>query len=102
MKDGGGVRGLSSLLILDHLMKQIDQRAPPLPCDIFDLIGGTSTGGYVNFRALYLSWCLILAQFDSHYAGQATNVCSRLHQRIFAAFRSRISTETQVATHKIS
>lgn len=47
--DGGGVRGLSSLLILKHLMKSIDFKAeiPPKPCDYFDMIGGTSTGGYV-------------------------------------------------------
>lgn len=47
--DGGGVRGLSSLLILKHLMESIDPDAetPPNPCDYFDMIGGTSTGGYV-------------------------------------------------------
>ena len=45
--DGGGVRGLSSLLILQHLMENIDPDAevPPKPCDYFDMIGGTSTGG---------------------------------------------------------
>lgn len=47
--DGGGVRGLSSLIILKHLMESIDPNAevPPKPCDYFDMIGGTSTGGYV-------------------------------------------------------
>lgn len=56
--DGGGVRGLSSLYILKELMSQIvrEQRAensPPsspgvaLPCDYFDLICGTSTGGLI-------------------------------------------------------
>lgn len=43
--DGGGVRGLSSLLILEKLMLQIDEKNPPKPCDYFDMIGGTSTGG---------------------------------------------------------
>lgn len=43
--DGGGVRGLSSLMILDQLMSLIDPVAPPKPCEIFDMIGGTSTGG---------------------------------------------------------
>ena len=47
--DGGGVRGLSSLLILREIMEEIGRRAqahePPLPCQYFDLIGGTSTGG---------------------------------------------------------
>lgn len=45
--DGGGVRGLSSLLILKQLMETIDPDAekPPKPCEYFDMIGGTSTGG---------------------------------------------------------
>jgi patatin-like phospholipase/acyl hydrolase len=45
--DGGGVRGLSILLILKHLMTTIDPDAipPPKPCEYFDMIGGTSTGG---------------------------------------------------------
>lgn len=57
--DGGGVRGLSSLLILQDIMnnistaeKQLHQRSPTdnrqlKPCDYFDLIGGTSTGGII-------------------------------------------------------
>ncbi|KAK5241248.1 hypothetical protein LTS06_012173, partial [Exophiala xenobiotica] len=43
--DGGGVRGLSSLMILDQLMQTIDPEHPPKPCEYFDMIGGTSTGG---------------------------------------------------------
>jgi len=46
--DGGGIRGLSSLIILKHLMEQLDPQNPPKPCDYFHLIGGTSTGGYVG------------------------------------------------------
>jgi patatin-like phospholipase/acyl hydrolase len=45
--DGGGVRGLSALMILEQLMEAVDPDAPPKPCDYFDMIGGTSTGGYV-------------------------------------------------------
>ena len=51
--DGGGVRGLSTLYVLKALMKRLnnerrnDGLAPVKPCEIFDLIGGTSTGGYV-------------------------------------------------------
>ncbi|RTE82224.1 hypothetical protein BHE90_003211 [Fusarium euwallaceae] len=51
--DGGGVRGLSSLYILDHIMRNLNhQRAlagqpTKKPCEIFDLIGGTSTGGLI-------------------------------------------------------
>ena len=45
--DGGGVRGLSSLMILEQLMGNIDPEAeePPKSCEYFDMIGGTSTGG---------------------------------------------------------
>ncbi|KAG6357757.1 hypothetical protein INS49_013636 [Diaporthe citri] len=45
--DGGGTRGLSSLIILRSLMKKIDAENPPKPCDYFHLIGGTSTGGLI-------------------------------------------------------
>ena len=45
--DGGGVRGLSSLIILQKVMEGIDPdgKTTPKPCDYFDMIGGTSTGG---------------------------------------------------------
>jgi patatin-like phospholipase/acyl hydrolase len=45
--DGGGVRGLSTLYILKSIMDRLNhERIPPVkPCDIFDLIGGASTGG---------------------------------------------------------
>ncbi|KAB8233733.1 uncharacterized protein BDW43DRAFT_77322 [Aspergillus alliaceus] len=49
--DGGGVRGLSTLYILKHLMNRLSQerpdRGPVKPCEVFDLIGGTSTGGLI-------------------------------------------------------
>jgi len=45
--DGGGVRGLSVLMILRQLMAAVDPDSPPKPCDYFDMIGGTSTGGWV-------------------------------------------------------
>ncbi|KAG5795043.1 hypothetical protein H9Q69_005886 [Fusarium xylarioides] len=51
--DGGGVRGLSSLYVLKRIMdghnaerKRLGQ-SPQKPADIFDLIGGTSTGGLI-------------------------------------------------------
>ncbi|KAL6244844.1 hypothetical protein RBB50_008372 [Rhinocladiella similis] len=51
--DGGGVRGLSTLYILRALMQRLndERREAKLdrvkPCEIFDLIGGTSTGGLI-------------------------------------------------------
>jgi patatin-like phospholipase/acyl hydrolase len=50
--DGGGIRGTSELLILKEIMEriqfQLNLEVVPLPCDYFDLIGGTSTGGLVQ------------------------------------------------------
>ena len=47
--DGGGVRGLSEVLILKFLMKRLKFEAKlrelPEPWRYFDLICGTSTGG---------------------------------------------------------
>ncbi|MCJ1405825.1 hypothetical protein MMC11_009055 [Xylographa trunciseda] len=47
--DGGGIRGLSELIIIEEIMHRIQGRENlnevPLPADYFDLIGGTSTGG---------------------------------------------------------
>ncbi|KAG8738544.1 hypothetical protein FRC10_006748 [Ceratobasidium sp. 414] len=47
--DGGGARGLSALVILSALMERLQQilglSEPPNPCDYFDLMAGTGTGG---------------------------------------------------------
>jgi patatin-like phospholipase/acyl hydrolase len=49
--DGGGVRGLSTLYILKSIMGRLNHERkksnllPVKPCEVFDLIGGTSTGG---------------------------------------------------------
>jgi patatin-like phospholipase/acyl hydrolase len=48
----GGVRGLSALTILEQLMEAVCPNAPPKPCDYFDMIRGTSTGGRVVTRSL--------------------------------------------------
>lgn len=56
--DGGGIKGYSSLLILEELMKRISfwedklnrkniSVEKLLPCHYFDYIWGTSTGGRV-------------------------------------------------------
>ena len=54
--DGGGVRGLSSLIILDKLMdfaiayvrKEGHENRNLRPCQLFQLIAGTSTGGLIS------------------------------------------------------
>jgi patatin-like phospholipase/acyl hydrolase len=48
--DGGGVRGLSSLLILREIMEEIERQTGvegAKPCQYFDLIGGAGTGGLI-------------------------------------------------------
>lgn len=53
--DGGGIRGLASLLILQQLMHRINALARERgynsktlhPQDVFDLVAGTSTGGLI-------------------------------------------------------
>ncbi|KAG8752763.1 hypothetical protein FRC12_011802 [Ceratobasidium sp. 428] len=49
--DGGGARGLSSLLILHEIMKRIQKieglSDVPDPEEYFDLMGGTGTGGII-------------------------------------------------------
>ncbi|KAI1826668.1 acyl transferase/acyl hydrolase/lysophospholipase [Xylaria intraflava] len=49
--DGGGIRGKSSLLVLENIMEAIriakGLDAVPRPCECFNLIGGTSTGGII-------------------------------------------------------
>lgn len=48
--DGGGVRGLSEIVHLLELQKYLIKKGYPAdcrPCDIFDIIGGSSTGGLI-------------------------------------------------------
>ncbi|KAI1176857.1 acyl transferase/acyl hydrolase/lysophospholipase [Nemania sp. FL0916] len=47
--DGGGVRGLASLHLLKAVLKAVKdkQGSEKKPCDVFDMIGGTSTGGLI-------------------------------------------------------
>lgn len=48
--DGGGVRGLSTLYVLQKIMNRLNHErlkeghTALKPCDIFDLMAGTSTG----------------------------------------------------------
>ncbi|KAJ7438604.1 hypothetical protein FB451DRAFT_159273 [Mycena latifolia] len=49
--DGGGAGALSELLILDRIMYQIQailgSDTTPAPCDYFEIIGGSGTGGII-------------------------------------------------------
>lgn len=88
--DGGGVRGYSMFLILQELMHrtfvEIEGRAPrrheiPKPCDHFDLIVGTGTGGLIALmlgrlrldietcKELYVRLTRIVFETDKTIAG---------------------------------
>lgn len=75
--DGGGVRGLSSLLILRDVMEEIGRRTKaaqtPLPCQYFDLIGGTSTGGLIAIMLGRLAMVTSPLWADVDLASQSRN-----------------------------
>lgn len=56
--DGGGVRGIVALVLLEELMKRVKDRKGlkemPLPADYFELAGGTSTGGIIGIMLFRL------------------------------------------------
>jgi patatin-like phospholipase/acyl hydrolase len=64
--DGGGVRGLSSLLILRSVMEEIARRSnlpnTPKPCEYFDMIGGSNTGGLIAIMLGLLGMVLSIAR----------------------------------------
>ncbi|KAK5168946.1 uncharacterized protein LTR77_006255 [Saxophila tyrrhenica] len=88
--DGGGIRGYSMLIILERLMHktyvEMHGEAPkgneiPRPCDHFDLIAGTGTGGLIALmlgrlrldldtcKKLYVSMTRRVFETDKTFAG---------------------------------
>lgn len=98
--DGGGVRGLSSLMVLDDLMENISleekrlgrrkqsDHSPLKPCDYFDLIGGTSTGGIIAILLSRLR--LDCKQCIGIYTKLAEQIFK--HDRSFKMFGMKIPT----------
>jgi patatin-like phospholipase/acyl hydrolase len=70
--DGGGVRGISSLYFLKEIMMQIKSKlmhenpnihVPNIrPCDVFDLICGTGTGGLIALMLGRLDMVCVIIQ----------------------------------------
>jgi len=76
--DGGGVQGLSELLILRELMGRIKLQEgldhEPLPCEYFDMIGGTGTGGLIALMLGRL--CMPVSEAILHYRSFSKQVFS--------------------------
>jgi hypothetical protein len=101
--DGGGVRGLSEVLILKNLFQRIDyednagQRSAhlPEPWKYFDLICGTSTGGLLalmlgRLRMVHTSPCPRFGTL-SHVVNL---VSGSLRRGVFEAFQGNIPKTT--------
>ncbi|KAH7025894.1 acyl transferase/acyl hydrolase/lysophospholipase [Microdochium trichocladiopsis] len=118
--DGGGVRGYSMLIIIQELMHrtyvEIEGKAPrrdqiPRPCDHFDLIVGTGTGGLIALmlgrlrlnleqcKELYVRMTRMVFQTDKTIAGipyrSTLFKASMLEHAIKEAVREHTVSETE-------
>ena len=78
--DGGGVRGLSSLRILQRIVEFIDPINPPKPCECFDMICGTSTGGLIAIMLGRLK--MSVAECIEEYQKLSTAVFTKKRHRV--------------------
>ncbi|KUI57201.1 Patatin-like protein 2 [Cytospora mali] len=94
--DGGGIRGVSELVILDEVMKRMQQKGDlakvPKPCDYFHLIGGTSTGGLVAIMLgrLQMSTEEALKAYDSF----ASEIFSKRRKSLVEKYKAKALEET--------
>jgi patatin-like phospholipase/acyl hydrolase len=78
--DGGGIKGISTLVILDAIMTKIksfekDEKGKErLPFNYFDLAGGTSTGGLIALMLFRL--CMPVSKAIKAYKDLAPRVFS--------------------------
>ncbi len=79
--DGGGIRGILTLGILQKIEKLVAQKSGQKLCDYFDYIAGTSTGAII---AACLSRGMTVAEIFSFYnsAGEQMFESSHLLQRL--------------------
>ena len=80
--DGGGVRGISTLVILKHLLAEVDKELEGrveavLPKDVFDVIVGTSTGGLIALMLVKLN--LNVDQCIAEYKKLSRAIFSKPH-----------------------
>ncbi|KAJ2994899.1 hypothetical protein NUW58_g1421 [Xylaria curta] len=79
--DGGGVRGISSLYILRHILKRLNPDNSQNPCDYFHIIAGTSTGGLI---------ALMLGRLRMSVS-DCIEAYKKLSARVFKPKRARIN-----------
>jgi predicted acylesterase/phospholipase RssA len=78
--DGGGVRGLSTLHILKRLMESVNPNNPPKPCEYFDMIGGTSTGGLIALMLGRLG--MPVDEAIEAYLDLSPKIFTKVHHRV--------------------
>ncbi|KAF2203800.1 FabD/lysophospholipase-like protein [Delitschia confertaspora ATCC 74209] len=88
--DGGGVRDLLTLQILKQLMDTINPKSSPKPCDYFDMIGGTSTGG-MKRRLIAIMLGRLYMTVD-----ECIDAYISLSDRVFQKQRHRMTIKGQV------
>ena len=118
--DGGGVRGYSMLIIIQELMHrtfvECEGRAPrrheiPKPCDHFDLIVGTGTGGLIALmlgrlrldletcKELYVQMTRMVFETDKTIAGipyrSTLFKASKLEEAIKQAVKEHTASEME-------
>ena len=74
------MRGLSSLFILKQLMESVNPEEPLRPCDYFDMIGGTSTGGLIALMLGRLG--MTVDDCIKTYADLSPKIFTKLHHRL--------------------
>lgn len=103
--DGGGIRGLSTLIVLRHVMLCVAKMSmssrsatvPALPCDHFDLIIGTNTGGLIALMLGRLRMSVDDCIFA--YTKLAGDVFQRQHQHSY--FWSRSADAPRYKAHNL-
>lgn len=70
--DGGGVRGLAALVVLEQVMEVANEERRKFglprqePWQMFDIIGGTSTGGYGMQSVRVRAWLILFKPYCNH------------------------------------
>ena len=106
--DGGGIKGYTALLILRRIFRQLidagELAEAPLPCDVFDLIAGTSTGGLIAIMLgrLHMSIDECIAKYEivgkSVFKGRPNNVTKILKGVVNSPFYDIKTLQDEVKT----